>query len=375
MKSWRSLPAAWPCANLRSPGDCRCRCWWGSAASIVSQLHAVQQGHSQQQPAALLAVTPGAAGAGGHSARGAGRRQPLHAAGRAGGRQVSGRACGTVLARHTVLCASGRAGGCEVRESMVAPGAESGTWPSTALSLQVADSVQFDHATCQHGSSASPHAGRWCAWWPGAALAAACCCTVAWATWSRRAGACCPRTSRAAARPWRRCEAAGKCSCLAAVSVYCVSLFPRCWLLRACSATSVVSHSSRHQRCTLSSSQPLQGRPQEVYGAFAAFRQRRCRPLPPGDKQGKGQGSGSADAAAVGALAVQATAGPGDGSSSTGSASAVAAAAATRASSRGSSSSQLELMNRQAALADRLVYLGELLHILRPVVYALSLRR
>lgn len=32
-------------------------------------------------------------------------------------------------------------------------------------------------------------------------------------------------------------------------------------------------------------------------------------------------------------------------------------------------------MNRQAALADRLVYLGELLHILRPVVYALSLRR
>ena len=78
-------------------------CWWGLAASIFSQLHASWQGHSQQTPADLLAVTPGAAGAGGHSARGAGRRQPLHAAGRAGGCQVSGRVLFTVL-RTAMLC-------------------------------------------------------------------------------------------------------------------------------------------------------------------------------------------------------------------------------------------------------------------------------
>jgi peroxin-16 len=106
-----------------------------------------------------------------------------------------------------------------------------------------------------------------------------------------------------------------------------------------------------------------QGRPQEVYGAFAAFRQRRCRPLQPGDKASQGQDSCGADtAAAAGATEVVAAA-------------AVVTTTAGAAGTAGSSGSQLELMSRQAALADRLVYIGELLHILRPVVYALALRR
>ena len=105
----------------------------------------------------------------------------------------------------------------------------------------------------------------------------------------------------------------------------------------------------------------MQGRPQEVYGAFAAFRQRRCRPLKPGDTP-----SEAPDATGA------ATAGK-SGSSSSGGVKAVTATAT--AGSSGSSGSQLELMSRQAALADRLVFFGELLHILRPVLYALALRR
>ena len=96
----------------------------------------------------------------------------------------------------------------------------------------------------------------------------------------------------------------------------------------------------------------VQGRPQAVFGAFAAFRQRRCQPYQPdlaaeavppprGISHSGSSSSSSKDATAVGS--------PGGGE-------AAAAAAA-------------------AALADRLVAAAEVLHILRPVVYALALRR
>lgn len=82
-----------------------------------------------------------------------------------------------------------------------------------------------------------------------------------------------------------------------------------------------------------------QGRPQEVFGAFAAFRQSRCRPV---------VGGGAAAAAAAGGKAGgKAGAGP-----------------APRAG-----------LGRPAALHEQLIVAAELLHVLRPLAYALALRR
>ena len=110
-----------------------------------------------------------------------------------------------------------------------------------------------------------------------------------------------------------------------------------------------------------------QGRPQEVYGAFAAFRQRRCRPHHAPEELAPEQAPSEAASAAA--------AGDGKGPGKAGSAAALVAAAGSGSGSASGSGSQLELLNRQAALADRLVLIGEVLHILRPVVYALALRR
>ena len=88
-----------------------------------------------------------------------------------------------------------------------------------------------------------------------------------------------------------------------------------------------------------------QGRPQEVYGAFAAFRARRCQPCAAALEAGSGGGAASK-----------------------------AGAAAGKGGGGGGGGGQLGL-GQQAALAERLIAAGEALHILRPVVYALALRR
>ncbi|KAL4421321.1 hypothetical protein ABPG75_010612 [Micractinium tetrahymenae] len=90
-----------------------------------------------------------------------------------------------------------------------------------------------------------------------------------------------------------------------------------------------------------------QGRPQEVFGAFAAFRQNRCRPFEPGDKEsataaGRSGGSGS---------------GKGGGKAG------------------GRAGAQAASLGRPAALPERLILAAELLYILRPLAYALALRR
>lgn len=72
-----------------------------------------------------------------------------------------------------------------------------------------------------------------------------------------------------------------------------------------------------------------QGRPQEVYGAFAAFRQKSCHPC---------QAPGEAAIA-------------------------------------GSGGKRLGQLVKPVALSDSLVAAAEVLHILRPVAYALALRR
>lgn len=82
-----------------------------------------------------------------------------------------------------------------------------------------------------------------------------------------------------------------------------------------------------------------------MYGAFAAFRQRRCSPYqPPGDTQKGGVAGG-------------------------------AAAAPAASTKNGGSGTEVSALARQAALADRLVTAAEVLHIWRPVAYALALRR
>lgn len=95
----------------------------------------------------------------------------------------------------------------------------------------------------------------------------------------------------------------------------------------------------------------LQGRPQEVFGAFASFRQRRCKPYQPPSPAQQHEGAPGEEPAAA------------------------AAAAALAASARRGSSKELGAFAQQAALADRLVAAAELLHILRPVAYALALRK
>ena len=148
-------------------------------------------------------------------------------------------------------------------------------------------------------------------------------------------------------------------------------LRPGCWMLARGLLCCLCAVCCAPQCLRHAAPSPSQGRPQEVYGAFAAFRQRRCRPLQASDKAPQGQGSRTVDTVAFGVVAGTAVASAAERSG--GSKAATAGAAGTAGG--GSSGSQLELMSRQAALADRLVYVGELLHILRPVVYALALRR
>ena len=87
----------------------------------------------------------------------------------------------------------------------------------------------------------------------------------------------------------------------------------------------------------------VQGRPQAVFGAFAAFRQRRCQPYQPD-------------------VADEAMPPPSGISRSSSKESTVVGLPGGEAAAA-------------AALADRLVTAAEVLHILRPVVYALALRR
>lgn len=88
-----------------------------------------------------------------------------------------------------------------------------------------------------------------------------------------------------------------------------------------------------------------QGRPQEVFGAFAAFRQNRCHP----------EEVGATDEAF-----------PARGSGGT--------ASGKQTAKAGSKAPQAGL-SPPTALPERLIYAAELLHILRPLVYALALRR
>ena len=99
--------------------------------------------------------------------------------------------------------------------------------------------------------------------------------------------------------------------------------------------------------------QSVQGRPQEVYGAFAAFRQRRCMPR---QRQGKAVVDDEVAGARAGATQASSTV-------DSGGAGAQAEAAAPA------------LAGQHAVLPQRLLLAAELLHILRPVAYALALRR
>lgn len=89
-----------------------------------------------------------------------------------------------------------------------------------------------------------------------------------------------------------------------------------------------------------------QGRPQEVIAAFSAFRQRRC----------------------------QLTGKQGDASTSKAAALGPAPAGSSKAGGKGSGSRGPSLSG-QAARSQRLVATAEVLHIMRPVAYALALRR
>ncbi|KAL4424562.1 hypothetical protein ABPG77_009146 [Micractinium sp. CCAP 211/92] len=88
-----------------------------------------------------------------------------------------------------------------------------------------------------------------------------------------------------------------------------------------------------------------QGRPQEVFGAFAAFRQNRCHP----------QEVGGTDAAF-----------PARGSGGT---------ASDKQTAKAGSKAPQAGLSPPTALPERLIYAAELLHILRPLVYSLALRR
>lgn len=85
-----------------------------------------------------------------------------------------------------------------------------------------------------------------------------------------------------------------------------------------------------------------QGRPQEVFGAFAAFRESRCRPV-----EGLNAATGGSGGSASGRGAVKAS-----------------AKAAPQAH-----------LSQPATLPERLIVAAELLYVLRPLAYALALRR